>query len=80
MAQVGIEPDLPFGQALAEAGIGRLLLCLSGNPSAASLIGEFESTPWDANLEAAMIRAGVAVHEESVVDALAADLDQTPGG
>ncbi len=38
------------------------------------LTGVPEVTTWDPDLAAAMIRAGVAVHEESLLDELLADL------
>lgn len=38
------------------------------------LSGRAEATPWDDRLSAAMMAAGVAVHEEAIVDILLADL------
>jgi len=38
------------------------------------LTGRAETTPWDPGLSAAMTRANVAVHEETIVDLLLADL------
>jgi hypothetical protein len=52
--------------ALAAAGAGVVeLLPLEGRPVAAL---------WDAELTAAMERAGVAVHEEAALDVLVPDL------
>ena len=39
-----------------------------------ALSGRIEATPWDEELCAAMRKAGVAVHEEAIVDVLRADL------
>ncbi len=47
------------------------------NTTRLTLSGRSEPTPWSPDLEAAMIRAGVAVHEESVIDALAADFQRS---
>jgi len=55
-----------YEDALAAAGAGVVeLLPLDGRPVAAV---------WDAELTASMERAGVAVHEEAVLDVLVADL------
>jgi uncharacterized protein (TIGR02679 family) len=55
-----------YEDALAAAGAGLVeLLPLEGRPVAAV---------WDAGLTAAMERAGVAVHEEAMLDVLVADL------
>ena len=53
-----------YEDALALAGAGEVLP-LGGRPVAAV---------WDAELTAAMERAGVAVHEEAVLDVLVSDL------
>ncbi len=56
-----------YEEALFAAGVGEVLP-LAGRPVEAV---------WDAELTAAMARAGVAVHEEAVLDALVTDLLQT---
>jgi len=58
-----------FGQADYQAGLDRL-----PPGSRLGLTGRAQPTPWDEDLAIAMTTAGVAVHEEAVIDPLLADL------